>query len=87
MSSRIAAVLRLGLDVDAEEAAEPVEVVDVAAAQARRHRLVGLVDRHPELARLLAVELDLDLRVARVERGEDVADLRTLARRDGELLR
>ena len=81
----LAAVVGLGLHVDAEQAAETVEVVDVAAAHARRQRLKRFVDRHAELARLLAVEIHLDLGVVRVERGEEVAELRPLARRVHEL--
>ena len=81
------AVVGLGLDVDAVEPAEPVEVVHVAAAERRRHRLEHLVDGHAERARLLAVELDLDLGIVRIERGEEVAELRPLARRRQERAR
>ena len=81
----LAPEVRLRLHVHAKEAAEPVEVVHVAAAQAGGERLEGLVDGDAELARLLAVELHLDLGIARIERGEEVADLRPLARRLLEL--
>ena len=63
----LAAEVGLRLDVDAEQAPEAVEVVHVAATQARRKGLEGLVDRDAELTRLLAIELHLHLRVARVE--------------------
>ena len=77
---RLATVVGIGLDVDAEQASEAVEVVDVGAAEHGRHRLEDFVDRHADQPRLLAVEVDLDLRVARIERGEQVADLGSLAR-------
>src|SRR6185436_5581774 len=74
-----APVVGLGLYVDTEQPPEAVEVVDVAAAEARGEGLEGLVHGHAELPRLLAVEHHVDLGVARVERREDVADLRSLA--------
>ncbi len=77
----LASVVRIGLDVDAEQAPEAVEVVDVRAAENRGHRLEDFVHRHADQPRLLAVELDLDLRVAWIERGEEVADLGSLAAR------
>ena len=83
----LAAVVGLGLDVDAEEAAEPVEVVDVAAAEHRRHRLEHLVDGHAERARLLAVELHLHLGIVRVEGREEIGQLGPLARLREELAR
>ena len=75
-----AAVFGLRLDVDAEEAPEPVEVVHVGSAQAGGQGLERLVDGNAELLRLLAIELDLHLGITRVERREDVPDLGTLAR-------
>ena len=42
----------------------------------RGQRLKDLVDRYPELARLLAVEIHLHLRIAGIEGGEEVGQLR-----------
>src|SRR6185369_4789507 len=49
------------------------------AAKHRRQRLEYLVDGHADEARLLTVEVDLHLWIARIEGGEHVADLGPLA--------
>ena len=87
MSSAFSRACRVGLHVDAIQPPEPVEVVDVRASQRRRQRLEHLVHRDAQRARLLAVQLHPDLRVVRVERGEQGAELRPLPRRREELLR
>ena len=73
---RIEPCLRVRLRIDAVEPPEAVEVVGVRAPQRRRQRLEHVVHRDAQRARLLAVQLDLDLRVVRIERGEQRAELR-----------
>ena len=80
-------VVRLRLHVHAVEAPEAVEVVDVGGAHGGGHRREDVVDRHPEAPCLLAVEVDLHLRVARIERGEEAGELGALAGRGEELAR
>src|SRR6185503_1287027 len=66
--------------IDTEQPAETVEVVHIAAAHAGGQRLKRFVDRHAELARLLAVKVDFDLGVARGERSKKISQLRPLSR-------
>ena len=77
----LAAVVRLGLHVDAEQTAETVEVIHIAAAHACGQSLKDFVDRDAELTRLLAVEVDLHLRIAGIKRGEEIGQFRPFARR------
>src|SRR5262249_9357 len=81
----LAPEVRIGLDVNAEETPEAVEVVDVGTAEHGRQSLEHVVDRHADEARFLAVEIHFDLRIAGIEGGEDVADLGTLVGRFHEL--
>ena len=73
---RIEPCLRVGLRIDAIEPPEAVEVIGVRAPQGRRQRLEHVVHRDAQRARLLAVQVDLDLRVVRIERSEQRAKLR-----------
>src|SRR4029078_5422535 len=59
----LAAVVGLGLHIDAEQTAETVEVIHVGAAHACGQGLKDLVDRHNALQRTLLVEVDLHLRI------------------------
>ena len=65
---------RLGLDVDLPSAAEHVEVVDVEAAQRRLQRIEYVGDLHSEHLRLVAVDVEVDLRrvcgIGAVDAGE-----------------
>ncbi len=80
----LSAVVGLGLDVDAVEPPEAVEVVHVGAAHRRRHGLEDLVHGHAERARLFPVELDLHLGIRGIERGEEGGELGPLASRRQE---
>ncbi len=62
----------VGLHVDPVESSEAVEVVDVGPSHDGRHRLEDLIHRNTQRARLLAIQVHLDLRVVRVEGGEEV---------------
>ncbi len=84
---RLPAVVGLGLDVDPVETSEAVEVVHVGAAHRRRHRLEHLVHGHTERARLLAIELDPDLRIGGIERREERGELGPLPRGRQEVAR
>ena len=62
MSSGALAVGLVGLDVDALDPAAVDEVVDVGAAPGRRDGLVDLADIEAERARLVLVDVDVELR-------------------------
>ena len=79
MSSGLRAVVGVGLDVHTVETPKTVEVVHVGPAHRRRHGLEDIADRDAQLPGLLPVEVDLDLRVRRVEGGEDGSELGPLA--------
>ena len=77
---RILAELRFGLQIDLVDAAEPVEVVDVGAAEQRAERRVHVVQRHAGLEHLAAIDVGVDLRHGRAIERVDAPDLRPLAR-------
>ena len=76
MSSGCCRYSRLGLQYDPIDAAELVEVVDVERAELGLQGGEELVQRHALLLRLVAVDVDPDLRHVGLEGGEDVAQLR-----------
>ncbi len=82
--------LGVGLRRDAEGAPEHVEVVDVGGAEIDAQRLEDGLQRHLQHLRLVAVDVDVELRRAGRERREDVLDAgRLVGRRDevvGDLL-
>ena len=77
---RLAALRSLRLRLDPVGAAEEVEVVDVIAAEERLQREEHVAQLDAERFDLVAVDLELDLRNARIEAAVDEADLGTLAR-------
>ena len=78
---RVAPVLRLGLHVHLVDTPEPVEVVDVGAAEERPERGVDVGERDADLQHLAAVDVGVDLRHRRAVERRDAPDLRPLARR------
>ncbi len=84
---RIAPELRLGLDVDLVDAAEPVEVVHVGTAEQRPERGVHVVELDAGLQHLAAIDVGIDLRHRRAIQRADAPDLRPFAGRLHELLR
>src|SRR5262252_4281495 len=77
----LATIVRIRLDIDAKQPAEAIEVVHVRPAHDRRQRLKHLVDRHSQLARLLAVQVHFDLRITRIKGGKEISQFRPFARR------
>ena len=62
MSSTVVAERRLGLDIDLPGAAEHVEVVDVVAAERRLQGIEDVGDLDAQHLRLVAVDIEIDLR-------------------------
>ena len=58
----LVAKLRIGLNVDLPGAAEDVEVVDVVAAERRLQRVENVADLDAEHLRLVAIDIEIDLR-------------------------
>ena len=54
---RIRPVLRFGLEEDAPDASEPVELVHVSAAEERLERLIDVLDRDAELEHAILVDV------------------------------
>ena len=75
---RILAELRLGLHIHLVDTAEPVEVVDVGAAEQRPERRVDVVQRDARLQNLAPVDVGEDLRHRGAIERVDAADLRPL---------
>src|SRR6185369_10352118 len=73
------AVLAFGLDIDLPLAAEAVEVVHEVTAHERLQRFIDLGEFHTLLERLIAVNVDVNLRDDGQEGGVDAGDLRTFA--------
>ncbi len=65
----------LGLNVHPPGLAEPIEVVDVEAAEVNLKRLEHRGDRHVEVAGLAAIELEPELGNADRERREEAGEL------------
>ena len=66
---------RLGLDIDLPGAAEQVEVVDVEAAERRLQRVEDVADLDAQHLRLVAVDVETDLRRVGGEGAEDAGQL------------
>ena len=64
----------VGLHVDAVGAVVEIEVVHVRRPQVDLHRAGDLADRQAEAARLVAVDVDGQLRIVRRERAEQARD-------------
>ena len=62
MSFDVVAKRRLGLDVDLPRAAKHVEVVDVVAAERRLQGIEDVGDLDPEHLRLVAIDIEINLR-------------------------
>ena len=84
---RIEPIVAVGLRRDAIGAAEHVEVVDVGRAHEHAHGLEDVGDRHLEHLRLVAVDVDEDLRRRGCEGREDVGDARRAVGLGHEVLR
>jgi hypothetical protein len=78
---------RVGLHLHAVSAAELVEVVDVERGHGALQRLEDVLHRHAERKRLLAVDLDLELRHRRPEERVHAGELGVLAQLLDEALR
>ena len=83
----IAPELRLRLDVHLVDAAEPVEVVHVGAAEERAERRVDVLQRRADLQHLRAIDVGVDLRHRRAVERCHTPDLGPLAGRLHEALR
>src|SRR6185312_2547226 len=77
--ARVHAKARLRLHVDLEDAAELIELVDVARAEITRERREHLVGGQQQRLHLLAVESELVLRRAGTERRRDTLNARLRA--------
>ena len=75
MSSIASRNARLGLDIDLPGAAEQVEVVDVEAAERRLQRVEDVADLDAQHLRLVAVDVETDLRRVGGEGAEDAGEL------------
>src|SRR5262249_28584126 len=71
---------------DAPLPPEPVELVDVGAAEVRLEGLVDVGDRYALLQDLVAIDVGVDLRHAGPEHGGEARELGALAGRLHELL-
>ncbi len=78
---RIGPVGLVGLHVDAVRAVVEVEVVHVGRAQVGLHRVGDLADRQTQASRLLAIDVNGQLRIVRGERAEEARDPLRLPRR------
>ena len=78
------AELRLGLDIDLPGAAEQVEIVDVKSAKRRLQRVEDVADLDPEHLRLVAVDVEADLRRVGGEGAEDAGEFGLLIGGDQE---
>ena len=76
----------IGLRRDAERAPEHVEVVDVGRAEVDAQRLEDRLQRHVQHLRLVAIDVDVELRRAGREGGEHVADAGHLVGRGDEVV-
>ena len=74
----------VGLDVDLPGAAEQVEVVDVQTAQRALQRGEHVVDLHAQRLRLVAVEVEVELRRVGGEGAEHVEQLGLLVGLDDQ---
>ena len=72
------AELLIGLDVDAVRAVVEVEVVDVRRPQQDLHRVGDVAERMPRLLRLLAIDVDDELRIVGGELREQPGQARRL---------
>src|SRR5262249_47464929 len=75
---------RVGLDVHLPGAAEQIEVVDVEAAERRLQRVENVYDLDPQHLRLVAIDVEIDLRRVGGEGAEDCGELGLLIRRHEE---
>ena len=84
---RLQPAFGLRLDIHSIELAKAVEVVDESATHRGRHRLKDLINRYAQGAGLFAIEINLHLRVVRIERSKDVTEFGALPRRGDKLSR
>src|SRR4029078_8591033 len=77
---RIASVLRLGLHVDLVHAPEPVDVVDMRAAEERAERGVDVLQRSAHFQHLRPIDVRVDLRYARAIQRANATDFWSLTR-------
>ena len=78
------AELRLGLDIDLPSAAEQVEIVYVKSAKRRLQRVEDVADLDPEHLRLVAVDVEADLRCVGGEGAEVASEFGLLVGGDQE---
>src|SRR5262249_46311736 len=71
----VVAKRRLGLHVDLPSAAEHIEVVNVKAPQRRLQCIEYVGDLHPQHLRLVAVDIEIDLRRVGGIGGVDAGEL------------
>ena len=72
----------VGLQIDLPDAAEQIELVDVEPADGRLQRVEHVRHRDAEHLRLVAVDVEIDLRRVGGEGREHAGELRLLVRRD-----
>ena len=84
---RVRAELLIRLHVDAIRTAVEVEVVDVGRSHQNLHRVGDVAERHAEALRLLAIDVDHQLRIVRGELREERRQAGRLVALRDDLLR
>ena len=79
-------IFGLGLDVDLEQSAKAVEVIDIRAAEERAERRVHIGRRNAEFQHLVLIDVSKNLRRIGAEGRDHAADFRALAGAFDELL-